>query len=119
MNNGLRGLALALCLAACDARQPTASDPYDPAKMDLKPLDPAPVKEVRPMPNQNLSDAEIRQDLQYFHWFDGQPAGAVSEGAGGIHTVTLEGTSGAQARSTSGCRACRAPAPRGAPPRAG
>jgi nitrite reductase (NO-forming) len=71
----LRWLALALCLVACDTRQPTASDPYDSAKMDLKPkparvsseagsgpyaaggalsttatlkpLDPAPVKEVR------------------------------------------------------------------------
>ena len=66
---------LALALAACDARPPAASDPYDPATMDfkspparittarqtgafaagnalsmtatLKPLDPAPVKEVR------------------------------------------------------------------------
>ena len=36
-----------------------------------------------PMPNQNLSDAEIRQYLQYFHWFDAQPAGTVtSSGAG-------------------------------------
>jgi nitrite reductase (NO-forming) len=36
-----------------------------------------------PMPNQNLSDAEIRQYLRYFHWFDAQPAGAVmSSGAG-------------------------------------
>jgi nitrite reductase (NO-forming) len=66
---------LALTLAACDARPPAASDPHDPATMDfkspparvttarhtgafaagnalsmtaaLKPLDPAPVKEVR------------------------------------------------------------------------
>src|SRR5438128_12312336 len=66
---------LALALAACDARPPTTSDAYDPAAMDLKsplarvtvaretgafaagsalsttaalkPLDPAPVKEVR------------------------------------------------------------------------
>ena len=36
-----------------------------------------------PMPNQSLSDAEIRQYLQYFHWIDAQPAGAVtSSGAG-------------------------------------
>ena len=36
-----------------------------------------------PMPNQNLADAEIRQYLQYFHWFDAQPAGtATSSGAG-------------------------------------
>ena len=26
-----------------------------------------------PMPNQNLSEAEIRQYLKYFHWFDAQP----------------------------------------------
>jgi nitrite reductase (NO-forming) len=30
-----------------------------------------------PMPNQNLTDAEIRQYLKYFHWYDSQPAGAV------------------------------------------
>jgi len=78
MNACLRSatwLSLALSLTACDARGPAASDPYDPAKMDLKPkparvssepatgpfaagnalsmtatlkpLDPAPVKEVR------------------------------------------------------------------------
>ena len=36
-----------------------------------------------PMPNQNLSDAEIRRYLRYFHWIDAQPAGAVkSSGAG-------------------------------------
>jgi nitrite reductase (NO-forming) len=29
-----------------------------------------------PMPNQNLSDAEIRQYIRYFHWYDAQPAGA-------------------------------------------
>jgi nitrite reductase (NO-forming) len=29
-----------------------------------------------PMPNQSLSDAEIRQYLRYFHWIDAQPAGA-------------------------------------------
>jgi nitrite reductase (NO-forming) len=26
-----------------------------------------------PMPNQNLSDAEVRRYLQYFHWIDAQP----------------------------------------------
>jgi nitrite reductase (NO-forming) len=31
-----------------------------------------------PMPNQNLSDAEIRQYLKYFHWIDAQPAGTVA-----------------------------------------
>ena len=30
-----------------------------------------------PMPNQNLSDAEIRQYIRYFHWFDRQPPGSV------------------------------------------
>ncbi len=36
-----------------------------------------------PMPNQNLSDAEIRQFIRYFHWIDSQPAGAVSAGGSG------------------------------------
>jgi len=27
-----------------------------------------------PMPNQNLSDSQIRQYLEYFHWLDAQPA---------------------------------------------
>ena len=27
-----------------------------------------------PMPNQSLSDVEIRQYLEYFHWIDAQPA---------------------------------------------
>ena len=31
-----------------------------------------------PMPNQSLSDAEIRQYLKYFHWIDSQPAGAAA-----------------------------------------
>ena len=31
-----------------------------------------------PMPNQNLSDSEIKQYLQYFRWIDSQPAGTVS-----------------------------------------
>ena len=30
-----------------------------------------------PMPNQSLSDAEIRQYLKYFEWIDRQPAGSV------------------------------------------
>ena len=29
-----------------------------------------------PMPNQSLSDTEIKQYLKYFHWIDAQPAGA-------------------------------------------
>src|SRR5947207_15193703 len=71
----LSWLALVVCLTACDGRWPKGSDPYDPARMDLKPkparvtstrgsgpfaagsalsttatlkpLDPAPVKEIR------------------------------------------------------------------------
>lgn len=31
-----------------------------------------------PMPNQNLSDTQIRQYLEYFHWFDAQPAGSAA-----------------------------------------
>jgi nitrite reductase (NO-forming) len=30
-----------------------------------------------PMPNQNLTDQEIRQYIRYFHWFDRQPPGSV------------------------------------------
>lgn len=30
-----------------------------------------------PMPNQNLSDSEVKQYLQYFRWIDEQPAGSV------------------------------------------
>ena len=33
-----------------------------------------------PMPNQILSDAEIKQYLKYFHWIDAQPAGAAKAG---------------------------------------
>ena len=29
-----------------------------------------------PMPNQNLSEAEIRQFIRYFKWADAQPAGS-------------------------------------------
>jgi len=36
-----------------------------------------------PMPNQSLSDAEIKQYLKYFHWIDAQPAGAAK--AAGAH----------------------------------
>ena len=36
-----------------------------------------------PMPNQNLSDAEVRQYLRYFHWFDAQPVPAVTPGGAG------------------------------------
>ena len=36
-----------------------------------------------PMPNQNLTDAEIRQYLKYFHWYDAQPAGSVQQSGGG------------------------------------
>src|SRR5881394_3002699 len=36
-----------------------------------------------PMPNQNLTDAEIRQYLKYFHWYDSQPAGSASSTSGG------------------------------------
>jgi nitrite reductase (NO-forming) len=34
-----------------------------------------------PMPNQSLSDAEIRQYQKYFEWFDAQPAGAMKPSA--------------------------------------
>jgi nitrite reductase (NO-forming) len=36
-----------------------------------------------PMPNQNLTDAEIRQYIKYFHWYDAQPAGSVQSSGGG------------------------------------
>ncbi|QHS10071.1 multicopper oxidase domain-containing protein [Sinimarinibacterium sp. NLF-5-8] len=36
-----------------------------------------------PMPNQNLSDAEIDQYMQYFHWADAQPEGTVHSSGGG------------------------------------
>ncbi|HJY77289.1 MAG TPA: multicopper oxidase domain-containing protein [Burkholderiales bacterium] len=35
-----------------------------------------------PMPNQNLSDNEIRQYLKYFEWVDAQPKGAVRSHGG-------------------------------------
>jgi len=36
-----------------------------------------------PMPNQNLSDAEIREYIAYFRWFDAQPPGSVKAGGAG------------------------------------
>jgi nitrite reductase (NO-forming) len=36
-----------------------------------------------PMPNQSLTDTEIRQFLKYFHWYDAQPVGTVKPQAGG------------------------------------
>ena len=36
-----------------------------------------------PMPNQNLSEPEIRQYLEYFRWIDAHPGAAPSTGAGG------------------------------------
>ena len=57
-----------------------------PEKMLLTdPVAQAMLKEYNnlPMPNQNLSDAEVRQYLEYFHWIDAQPERArTSSGAG-------------------------------------
>jgi nitrite reductase (NO-forming) len=36
-----------------------------------------------PMPNQSLTDAEIRQFIKYFQWYDAQPKGSVAAGQGG------------------------------------
>ena len=36
-----------------------------------------------PMPNQNLSDAKIRQYIKHFKWMDEQPPGSVSSGGAG------------------------------------
>ena len=36
-----------------------------------------------PMPNQSLTDAEIKQYLKYFEWIDAQPAGTAK--ASGAH----------------------------------
>jgi nitrite reductase (NO-forming) len=36
-----------------------------------------------PMPNQSLTDAEIRQFIKYFQWYDAQPKGSVAAGGGG------------------------------------
>jgi nitrite reductase (NO-forming) len=35
-----------------------------------------------PMPNQNLTSAEIQQYLKYFHWADTQAAGSIKSGGG-------------------------------------
>jgi nitrite reductase (NO-forming) len=52
-----------------------------PEKMlESDPVAKAMLKEYNniPMPNQSLSDAEIRQYIKYFHWIDAQPAGAAT-----------------------------------------
>jgi nitrite reductase (NO-forming) len=36
-----------------------------------------------PMPNQNLGDAEVKQYIEYFKWFDAQPAGSVKAAGAG------------------------------------
>jgi nitrite reductase (NO-forming) len=36
-----------------------------------------------PMPNQNLTSAEVQQYLKYFHWVDSQATGTVK--ASGAH----------------------------------
>jgi nitrite reductase (NO-forming) len=36
-----------------------------------------------PMPNQNLTDAEIREYIKYFQWYDSQPKGSVPASHGG------------------------------------
>jgi nitrite reductase (NO-forming) len=36
-----------------------------------------------PMPNQGLSEKEIKQYLEYFEWYDAQPPGSVQAGGGG------------------------------------
>jgi nitrite reductase (NO-forming) len=38
-----------------------------------------------PMPNQSLTDSEIKQYMKYFHWYDAQPAGAVKPEAAAGH----------------------------------
>jgi nitrite reductase (NO-forming) len=35
-----------------------------------------------PMPNQSLTDSEIKQYIKYFHWVDSQPAGAATAQGG-------------------------------------
>jgi nitrite reductase (NO-forming) len=35
-----------------------------------------------PMPNQSLSESEIKQYLKFFHWVDAQKPGSVSAQAG-------------------------------------
>lgn len=36
-----------------------------------------------PMPNQNLTDAEVQQYITYFRWFDAQPAGTAQPDVAG------------------------------------
>jgi nitrite reductase (NO-forming) len=36
-----------------------------------------------PMPNQSLTDAEVRQYMKYFEWIDAQPVGSVKSGSAG------------------------------------
>jgi nitrite reductase (NO-forming) len=36
-----------------------------------------------PMPNQNLTNAEVREYIKYFQWYDAQPAGSVKAQAAG------------------------------------
>src|SRR5262249_41977440 len=36
-----------------------------------------------PMPNQSLSDTEIRQYIKYFHWIDAQPPGSLKASSAG------------------------------------
>jgi nitrite reductase (NO-forming) len=57
----------------------------EPEKMlQADPIAQALLKEYNnvPMPNQNLSDTEIRQYLKYFQWIDTQPAGAANAQGG-------------------------------------
>ena len=52
----------------------------DPAKMlETDEHAKAMLKEFNniPMPNQGLTDAEIKEFIKYFHWYDAQPAGSV------------------------------------------
>jgi len=36
-----------------------------------------------PMPNQSLTDAEIKQFIKYFQWYDAQPKGSAAAGNAG------------------------------------
>ena len=36
-----------------------------------------------PMPNQNLSESEIKEYIKYFHWIDAQPAGSMTAAGSG------------------------------------
>src|SRR4029079_7389153 len=83
-----------------------------------------------PMPNQSLTDAEIRQYLKYFEWVDAQPAGGakahgahydarapVRRGASARHTgagprLLGRGQDGCRLRSRDGPSGARAEASR-------